>query len=77
MLWIDAGHGGAHADCRGHELHCFPFGFELLRDTAYQIQLGTHQPAGSRLRFADGLDDVLGRTDKIGIFTYLETAFRM
>ena len=75
MLRINAGHGGAHAYSRRHELHYFTFWLELLCDAADQIQLRTDQPAGSRLCIANGVDDVFRRADIIRIFSYLKTAF--
>jgi hypothetical protein len=51
MLWIDALHGRAHADCGGHELDDFVLWQNFFGKTVNQVQFGADQrvPSGASL----------------------------
>ena len=74
MLRIDALHGRAHAHGRRHELDDGAARFFFFGQAVDQIQLGAHQPARAIGAGLDGLDDVLGRADIVGVLAHLEVA---
>ena len=75
MLWVDALHGGAHADHRCHKLNGFVEGFHLGRQAFHQVQFGPHQPTRRRLRFFDFFHNKLGGAHEICRFAHVKITF--
>ncbi|MBS1196487.1 MAG: hypothetical protein H6R18_272, partial [Proteobacteria bacterium] len=75
VLRVDALHGRAHAGDVGHELDDLAVRQHFLGQAIDQIQFGADQPACSGRGLLDGLDDVFGRTDIIGVEANLEITF--
>src|SRR5580704_5295529 len=77
MLRRDAEHRGAEATGIVERDDLLAFGGEFLAHAIHEMNFRAHGEARARRRFANNLEQPLGRANVVGLLANFETAFRM